>query len=110
MGRFQKVAQVVAGVVLVVTFVVLLQVRSQVDTASKTDVARTQQTSEQNQQILDRVEEGVDAIEHGYRCLVALLLVEPPDRDGIDPARFAEVCLVDLAEAQLIAASLEAGP
>lgn len=102
---------------LVVALVLIVQVGSDVDSATSADVDRGRAVSEQNRTILDRIEEdqavleaGVEAVERGYLCLVALLMVPPADRAGIDPERFAEVCLVDLADAQLIAASLEAGP
>lgn len=48
--------------------------------------------SEENQQILDRVEEGVDAIEQGYACLIFLLFTPPDERSGLDPEAFEATC------------------
>lgn len=92
MSRFQRVAQAASVVVMVMIFAVLLVVRSQVDTASKQDVARGQQVSEENQAILDRLEEGVDAIEQGYACLIFLLFTPPDERSGLDPEAFEATC------------------
>lgn len=92
MSRFQRVAQAASVVVMALVFLALIQVRSQVDTASKQDVARGQQVSEENQAILDRLEEGVTAIEQGYSCLVFLLFTPPDERDRLDPDVFEATC------------------
>lgn len=115
MGRFQRVAQIVAAVALVAVFVVLLQVRSQVDTATEGDVARAEQVSRENQQILDEVQRavgqvdgGVEAIEGGYACLVALLRVQPEDRGRIDPQAFERVCGLSEAQVEYLLVALDA--
>lgn len=114
MGRFQRVAQIVAAVALVAVFVVLLQVRSQVDTATEGDVARAEQVSRENQQILDEVQRavsqvdgGVDAVESGYACLVALLYVPPEDRPRVDPVAFERTCGLSRAQVEYLLVALD---
>lgn len=108
MTRFQRVAQVLVAVGIVVLVVLTLFLRSDFDTATQGDVARGQQVSQENQQILDRVEGGVDAIEGGYRCLVVLLLIPPEQRQGIPPGRIEDVCGLDPVLVQLLVEGLTA--
>lgn len=114
MGRFQRVAQAVAAVALVAVFAVLMQVRSDVNTASSADVARAEEVSTQNQAILRQIgeeqqvlEDGVAAIERGYACLVALLFVVPEERAAIDPAAVDAVCGIPPETLGLLVAGLD---
>lgn len=60
--------------------------------------------------VRDEIGAGVQAIERGYACLVALLFVRPEDRPSLSAPALESVCGLNPAQVGLLLDALDASP